>query len=78
MHFRWPAKFCDTLLLITALLISCSTIAFSQDCEPLKPQQTMKSDVSKDIKAGADELFKQLGSADYESKSDQTEQDLYK
>jgi hypothetical protein len=52
------------------------TFAYARDCEPLKLEQPINSEISNQIKANANVLFRQLGSGEFENSSKKTQEDL--
>jgi hypothetical protein len=63
-------------MLILAVVTCDFTFAYAQDCEPLKPEQPINSEISNQIKANANVLFRQLGSGEFENSSKKTQEDL--
>jgi len=61
--------------LILLFLLTSVVVAFGQDCDPLKPNKPLDSEISNDTKLHASALFKSLGTAEFDNKFAQAQQD---
>jgi hypothetical protein len=64
------------ILLFTATTVCCLyQPSYAQDCDPLKPQAAVNSEISNEIKANADTRFK-LASGEFDDQYRKVEQDV--
>lgn len=61
--------------LVLLFLFTSVVVAFGQDCDPLKPNKPLDSAISNDTKLNASALFKSLGTAEFDNKFAQAQQD---